>query len=574
MSKENCSCCEYDKPKQGKFLKITGILFNEYVLMGLSILGAFYLKEYLEGIAIAVFFTAGEFFQERAVRKAKKNIQSLIDARPNTARVLRNNVIEEIPSGQVIIGDILEIRTGENVPVDGILDVDVALFNTAALTGESVPRIMHKGDKILSGMIASDCVVQITADKTFENSAFSRIIEMVRNATERKAGSEKFIRKFARIYTPLVIFSAILVAVIPTLAGADFNTWLYRALVFLVASCPCALVISIPLGFFGGIGLASRNGILFKGGNYLDAIKHLHTVVFDKTGTLTKGVFEVQNVEGDVLQAAASIEKYSNHPIAKSIVEYALKHGVHMLKAADIKEQGGLGLSATIDGVRWLVGNTRLLEANGIAYPQEIKNITETIAVCACNGKYAGYITVADEIKSGAKETISGLKDAGINTVMLSGDKNAIVEKTARETGIDKWFGELMPDGKVEKFASLKSAETGKIAFVGDGINDAPVIAISDIGIAMGGMGSDIAIETADVVIQTDNPFKVVQAIKIGRATRNVVWQNITLSLGVKFIVLSLGVSGFVTLWAAVIADVGVALLAILNASLILRKKI
>ncbi|MDR0618756.1 MAG: cadmium-translocating P-type ATPase [Bacteroidales bacterium] len=557
-----------------KFLKITGILFNEYVLMGLSMLGAFYLGEYIEGIAIVVFFLVGEFFQERAVKRAKKNIRNLIDARPNTARVLRNNAIEEIPPEHVIIGDILEIRAGESVPVDGILDVDVALFNTAVLTGESVPRIMHKGGKVLSGMIASDCAVRITADKTYENSAFSRIIEMVQNATERKAGSEKFIRKFARIYTPLVIFSAALVVAIPTLAGADFDTWLYRALIFLVASCPCALVISIPLGFFGGVGLASRNGILFKGGNYLDAITHLRTVVFDKTGTLTKGVFEVQNVEGDVLQAAASIEKYSNHPIAKSIVEYALKHGIYMLEAADIKEQGGLGLSATIDGTRWLVGNTHLLEINGIAYPQEIKSIVETIAVCACNGKYAGYITVADEIKNGVKETISELKNAGINTVMLSGDKNAIVEKTARETGIDKWFGELMPDGKVEKLTSLKNAETGKIAFVGDGINDAPVIAISDIGIAMGGMGSDIAIETADVVIQTDNPFKVVQAIKIGRTTGKVVWQNITLSLGVKFIVLLLGVLGLATLWAAVIADVGVAFLAIFNASRILGKKV
>jgi Cd2+/Zn2+-exporting ATPase len=542
--------------------------------MGLSMLGAFYLGDYLEGIAIVAFFLTGEFFQEQAVKKAKKNIQSLIDARPNTARVLRNGTVAEIPSEQVIMGDILEVRTGESVPVDGILNTDVALFNTAALTGESIPRIIHKGDKVLSGMIASDCVVQITANKTFENSAFSRIIEMVQNATERKAGSEKFIRKFARIYTPLVILFAIFVAAIPTLAGADFDTWLYRALIFLVASCPCALVISIPLGFFGGVGLASHNGILFKGGNYLDAITGLRTVVFDKTGTLTKGVFEVQKVEGNILQAAAAIEKHSNHPIAKSIVEYALKCGVQMLDTTDIKEHAGLGLSAMIDGQRWLVGNTRLLEDNGIAYPQEIKNIIETIAVCACDCKYAGYITVADKIKESAKETISELKNAGISTVMLSGDKNAIVEKIACETGIDKWFGELMPDGKVEKFAALKNAEAGKIAFVGDGINDAPVIAMSDIGIAMGGMGSDIAIETADVVIQTDNPFKVVQAIKIGRATRNVIWQNVSLSLGVKFIVLLLGVLGLATLWAAVIADVGVALAAILNASRMLRKRI
>jgi Cd2+/Zn2+-exporting ATPase len=433
---------------------------------------------------------------------------------------------------------------------------------------------MHKGDKVLSGMIASDCVVQITADKTFENSAFSRIIEMVQSATERKAGSEKFIRKFARIYTPLVVLSAILVAVIPTLAGADFDTWLYRALVFLVASCPCALVISIPLGFFGGVGLASRNGILFKGGNYLDAITGLKTAVFDKTGTLTKGVFEVQTVEGDVLQAAASIEKYSNHPIAKSIVEYASRNSIELLNVTDIKEQAGMGLSAKINGEQWLVGNIRLLQTFGIEYPANLSSIVETVAVCACDGKYRGYITVADEIKEGAKETVSGLKNAGITTVILSGDKNAIVEKTALSLGVDKWFGELMPEDKVEKFTALKQESAGKTAFVGDGINDAPVIAISDIGIAMGGMGSDMAIETADIVIQTDAPSKIVQAVKIGKITRNVVWQNITLSLGVKFIVLSLGVLGIATLWAAVFADVGVAFIAILNASRILHKKI
>ncbi|MDR0762923.1 MAG: cadmium-translocating P-type ATPase [Bacteroidales bacterium] len=553
---------------------MANILFNEYVLMGLSMLGAFYLGEYLEGIAIVVFFMTGEFFQERAVRKAKKNIQSLIDARPNTARILKNGNTEEIPSEQVKIGDILEVRTGESVPVDGILNTDVALFNTAALTGESVPRIMHKGDKVLSGMIASDCVVQITADKTFENSAFSRIIEMVQNATERKAGSEKFIRKFARIYTPLVILSAILVVLIPTLVGADFDTWLYRALVFIVASCPCALVISIPLGFFGGIGLASRNGILFKGGNYLDAITELKTVVFDKTGTLTKGVFEVQNIEGDVLQAAASIEKHSNHPIAKSIVNYALRNNVELLTATDIKEQAGMGLSANINGAQWLVGNTRLLQTFGIEHPVHLGNIVETVAVCACNGKYKGYITVADEIKDDAKETVSGLKNAGIWTVMLSGDKNAIVEKTALSLGIDKWFGELMPENKVEKFTALKRESAGKTAFVGDGINDAPVIAISDTGIAMGAMGSDMAIETADIVIQTDAPSKIVQALKIGKITKAVVWQNIALSLGVKFVVLFLGVLGMATLWEAVFADVGVSFIAILNASRILRKKV
>jgi Cd2+/Zn2+-exporting ATPase len=560
-------------------------------------LGAFYLGDYLEGVAIVVFFLAGEYFQERAVKKAKKNIQNLLDIRPKLARVLRGDLVEEIRSEEVEIGDVLEVKTGESVPVDGILEADVALFNTAALTGESVPRVLHKGDKVLSGMIASDCVVNITAEKTFENSALSRILEMVQNATERKAGSEKFIRKFARIYTPIILLSAILVATIPVLLGYDFDTWLYRALVFLVASCPCALVISIPLGFFGGIGLASRNGILFKGSNYLDAITMLDTVVFDKTGTLTKGVFDVQTIvseygdlsqetatgngsseskRDDLLRKAASIEKYSNHPVAKSIVLYAQKNNIRLEVASDVKEMAGHGICATINGEKWIVGNTRLLKQNNISYPLELDSVAETLVVCACDGKYSGYITVADEIKDDAIDAICELKKLKIKTAMLSGDKKAIVEKTAQTLSIDKYWSELLPENKVERFSYLKKLlpKNKKIAFVGDGLNDAPVLAISDIGIAMGGVGSDMAIETADVVIQTDAPSKIVQAVKIGNITRGVVKQNITLSLAVKFIVLLLGILGIATLWEAVIADVGVAFIAILNAARILGKKV
>lgn len=437
-------------------------------------------------------------------------------------------------------------------------------------------------------MIATDSVCRIKVTRPFGQSALARILELVQNATERKAPAEQFIRKFARIYTPVVTMLAVLIVVLPwmwSLIDPEFmylfNDWLYRGLVFLVISCPCALVISIPLGYFGGIGAASRQGILFKGGNYLDAITRINTVVLDKTGTVTKGVFEVQDIipeEGfskeELLHAVAIVETQSNHPIAKAIVSSVPKERIPFAQPVNVKEVAGQGLEAELDGKKILAGNMKLLETNGIAYPPEVADIPETTVLCAVDGKYAGYIVVADELKEDAKVAVEELRKAGIkDIVMLSGDKQAIVSKLAGELGIDRAYGDLLPEGKVQRFEELSINPGNKVSFVGDGINDAPVLAMSDVGIAMGGLGSDVAIETADVVIQTDQPVKIPMAIRIGKATRQIVIQNITMAFGVKLIVLILGAGGLATLWEAVFADVGVSLLAILNAIRIMRKK-
>ena len=555
--------------------------FSEFTLMIVATIGAFYIGEYPEGVAVMLFYTIGELFQDKAVDKAKRNIGALLDVRPEKALVLRdNNLITESPKN-VKVGEIIEIKSGERVPLDGVMLNEVAAFNTAALTGESVPRNIREGEEVLAGMIVTDKVIRIKVTRPFDKSALARILELVQNASERKAPAELFIRKFARIYTPIVIGLAILIVILPfvysfidTQFAFVFNDWLYRALVFLVISCPCALVVSIPLGYFGGIGAASRLGILFKGGNYLDAITKINTVVFDKTGTLTKGTFEVQECksasgisEKELIKLVASVESDSTHPIAKAIVNHAKLQNVELLPVTDTKEFAGFGLEAMIDGTPVLVGNCRLLSKFNIEYPAELLQVTDTIVVCAIGTDYAGCLLLADTLKEDAKKAIDDLKALHIKNIqILSGDKQSIVTNFAEKLGITDAYGDLLPEGKVRHLEELRQDRTNQIAFVGDGMNDAPVLALSHVGIAMGGLGSDAAIETADVVIQTDQPSKVAEAIKVGKLTRRIIWQNVSLAFGVKLLVLILGAGGIATLWEAVFADVGVALLAIMNA--------
>lgn len=560
-------------------------LFNEFTLMGIATIGAFCIGEYPEGVAVMLFYSIGEHFQELAVGRARKNIRALLDIRPETATVIHDGQPVEIHPREVKPGETIEVKTGERIPLDGILQTEQASFNTAALTGESVPRTIRKGEAVLAGMIVTDRVISLTVDKPYDQSALSRILAMVQEATERKAPAELFIRRFARIYTPIVVGLAVLIVLLPFLYsllapsfGFVFSEWLYRALVFLVISCPCALVVSIPLGYFGGIGAASRAGILFKGGNYLDAITKVNTVVFDKTGTLTRGVFEVCHAESvlpggeeELLSYVTAAEQKSNHPIARAILRYAacpsLSAGIVPVAPLQVEEVAGNGLKALIDGKEVLVGNARLLRQNGISYPPRLDEIADTTVLCAVDGRYAGYLVLADEPKPDAGLAIRKLKRLNIDNIqILSGDKQEIVSNLGGSLGIQQAYGNLLPEGKVKHMEALKSNPTRCVAFVGDGINDAPVLALSDVGIAMGGLGSDAAIETADVVIQTDQPSRIATAIRIGRATRRIVWQNIALAFGVKLIVLLLGAGGIATLWEAVFADVGVALIAILNA--------
>lgn len=555
--------------------------FSEFTLMIVATIGAFYIGEYPEGVAVMLFYTIGELFQDKAVDKAKRNIGALLDIRPEKALVLRDNgLITESPKN-VKVGEIIEIKSGERVPLDGVMLNEVAAFNTAALTGESVPRNIREGEEVLAGMIVTDKVIRIKVTRPFDKSALARILELVQNASERKAPAELFIRKFARIYTPIVIGLAVLIVILPfvysfidTQFAYVFNDWLYRALVFLVISCPCALVVSIPLGYFGGIGAASRLGILFKGGNYLDAITKINTVVFDKTGTLTQGTFEVQECksasgikEKELIKLVASVESNSTHPIAKAIVNYAKLQNVELLPVTGTREFAGFGLEAMINGTPVWVGNCRLLSKFNIKYPAELLQITDTMVVCAIGTDYAGYLLLADTLKEDAKKAIDDLKMLHIKNIqILSGDKQSIVTNFAEKLGISKAYGDLLPEGKVKHLEELRQDEANRIAFVGDGMNDAPVLALSHVGIAMGGLGSDAAIETADVVVQTDQPSKVAEAIKVGKLTRRIIWQNVSLAFGVKLLVLILGAGGIATLWEAVFADVGVALLAIMNA--------
>ena len=555
--------------------------FSEFTLMFIATLGAFYIGEYPEGVAVMLFYSIGELFQEKAVDRAKRNIGALLDVRPEEAAVVRENeVIVENPK-KVKVGETIEIKTGGRVPLDGMMLNDVAAFNTAALTGESVPRSIRRNEEVLAGMIVTDKVIRIRVTRPFDKSALARILELVQNASERKAPAELFIRKFARVYTPIVTGLAVLIVLLPFLYSLispqfvfAFNDWLYRALVFLVISCPCALVVSIPLGYFGGIGAASRLGILFKGGNYLDAITKINTVVFDKTGTLTKGTFEVQSCkcepgisEEELVRLVASVERDSTHPIAKAVVNYAKLRHIELSTVTDSKEYAGLGLEATVGDVSVLVGNCRLLAKFQIKYSPELLSITDTIVVCAIGNSYAGYLLLSDTLKEDAKAAVQNLKALGIQNIqILSGDKQSIVSNFAEKLGISEAYGDLLPDGKVKHLEELRRHAENQVAFVGDGMNDAPVLALSNVGIAMGGLGSDAAIETADVVIQTDQPSKVAEAIKVGKLTRRIVWQNISLAFGVKLLVLILGAGGLATLWEAVFADVGVALIAIMNA--------
>ena len=555
--------------------------FSEFTLMFVATLGAFYIGEYPEGVAVMLFYSVGELFQEKAVDKAKRNIGALLDVRPEEAAVVRDErVVIENPQS-VKVGETIEIKTGGRVPLDGMMLNEVAAFNTAALTGESVPRSIRMGEEVLAGMIVTDKVIRIKVIRPFDKSALARILELVQNASERKAPAELFIRKFARVYTPIVIGLAVLIVLLPFIYSLitpqflfTFNDWLYRALVFLVISCPCALVVSIPLGYFGGIGAASRLGILFKGGNYLDAVTKINTVVFDKTGTLTKGTFEVQfcNCESGVseeelIRMIASVESSSTHPIAKAVVNYAGQRDIELSSVTDSKEYAGLGLEAAVNGIQVLAGNGRLLSKFQIEYPPELLSITDTIVVCAIGNKYAGYLLLSDSLKEDAKIAIQNLKALGIQNIqILSGDKQSIVSNFAEKLGISEAYGDLLPDGKVKHLEELRQHTENQVAFVGDGMNDAPVLALSNVGIAMGGLGSDAAIETADVVIQTDQPSKVAEAIKVGKLTRRIVWQNISLAFGVKLLVLILGAGGLATLWEAVFADVGVALIAIMKA--------
>ena len=555
--------------------------FSEFTLMFVATLGAFYIGEYPEGVAVMLFYSVGELFQEKAVDKAKRNIGALLDVRPEEAAVVRDGrVVIENPQN-VKVGETIERKTGGRVPLDGMMLNEVAAFNTAALTGESVPRSIRMGEEVLAGMIVTDKVIRIKVIRPFDKSALARILELVQNASERKAPAELFIRKFARVYTPIVIGLAVLIVLLPFIYSLitpqflfTFNDWLYRALVFLVISCPCALVVSIPLGYFGGIGAASRLGILFKGGNYLDAVTKINTVVFDKTGTLTKGTFEVQSCncesgvsEEELIRMIASVESSSTHPIAKAVVNYAGQRDIELYSVTDSKEYAGLGLEAAVNGIQVLAGNGRLLSKFQIEYPPELLFITDTIVVCAIGNKYAGYLLLSDSLKEDARIAIQNLKALGIQNIqILSGDKQSIVSNFAEKLGISEAYGDLLPDGKVKHLEELRQHTENLVAFVGDGMNDAPVLALSNVGIAMGGLGSDAAIETADVVIQTDQPSKVAEAIKVGKLTRRIVWQNISLAFGVKLLVLILGAGGLATLWEAVFADVGVALIAIMNA--------
>lgn len=556
----------WDSIKNGDF-------FTEFLLMSIATIGAFAIGEYPEGVAVMLFYAVGELFQNVAVSRAKSDIRALLDVSPNEALVYRNNDYVSVNPETVEIGEKVQVRVGEKIPLDGVLLSEKGTFNTAALTGESKPDTIAKGEKVFTGSINLDGVIEIETTKEFKDSSIARILDMVQNATARKSKTELFIRKFARIYTPIVVFLAIGLTFLPFFFVEEyvFSDWLYRALIFLVISCPCALVISIPLGYFGGLGAASKNGILFKGASYLDEMTKVNTVVMDKTGTVTKGVFKIKEIkaidweEPEFMQYLMAMEEQSTHPIAKAIMEY--KADGEDFQAYEVSEIAGKGLKGTVNGKTVLVGNKPLMVSNNIEVPSETDSIVESIVMVSIEGKSAGYVIIADELKDDAHEAIKQIRESGISKIiMLSGDKDSITQQVAKEMGVDWAKGGLLPQDKLKEVEKLMSENIGRVAFIGDGINDAPVLDASDVGIAMGGLGSDVAIETADVIIQTDQPSKIAKAIKIGRSTRHIVWQNIGLAFGVKIMILILGAGGLATMWEAVFADVGVALLAILNA--------
>ncbi|AZA53753.1 heavy metal translocating P-type ATPase [Chryseobacterium sp. G0201] len=557
-----------------------GDVFSEFFLMSIATIGAFIIGEFPEGVAVMLFYAVGEVFQTLAVSRAKTNIKALLDQRPDEVTIIENNQPKKIKAAEAKIGDTIQLKSGEKLALDGELISDSASFNTAALTGESKPDSKNKGETVLAGMINMNSVALVKVNTAYEDSKLSKILELVQNATAQKAPTELFIRKFARIYTPIVVALAVLICIVPYFFVDDyvFRDWLYRALIFLVISCPCALVISIPLGYFGGIGAASRNGILFKGSNFLDKIAEIQNVVMDKTGTMTEGVFKVQDVtikEGfdkdEILQLVNVVESKSTHPVATAVHEFVGEIN-NSINLEDTEEIAGHGLKARANGKEILVGNFKLLDKFNISYEVDPSKIVYTVIAIAYDGKFAGFITIADRIKDDAKQAVEKLHSLNVKATMLSGDKTTVVKYVAEQIGIDNAFGDLLPEDKVNKVKEIK-ARNESVAFVGDGVNDAPVVALSDVGIAMGGLGSDATIETADVVIQDDKPSKIPMAINIGKKTKRIVWQNIILAFVVKAIVLVLGAGGLATMWEAVFADVGVALIAILNAVRIQRMK-
>lgn len=558
-----------------------GKVFDENFLMSIATLGAFAIGEFPEAVAVMLFYQVGELFQDYAVDKSRKSIASLMDIRPDYANIIRDGKEEKVDPSEVRIGDTIIIKPGEKVPLDGVVVDGKTTLDTKALTGESVPRGVEVGDQVLSGCINLNGVIKVKVTKEYGESTVSKILDLVENASSKKAKSENFITKFAAYYTPIVVIIAIILAIVPPLIieGANFQDWLYRALSFLVVSCPCALVISIPLSFFGGIGGASKMGVLVKGSNYLEALSNAEIMVFDKTGTLTEGVFEVQNVEPieiskeELLKIAAYAEYYSNHPISKSIKK-AYNKEIDEKEIIDSKEISGKGIEAKIGNQAVLAGNEKLMNEKGIEYTK-CTHVGSVVYV-AIDGKYVGHIVIADKIKEDAKRTIEELRKNNIKeTVMLTGDRKNIGEAVAKELGIDKVYAELLPDGKVEKVEELLKTKSpkGKLAFVGDGINDAPVLAMADIGIAMGGLGADSAIEAADIVIMTDQPSKIISAIKLSKKTMRIVRENIIFAIAVKVLVLILTAVGLSSMWQAVFADVGVSIIAILNALRALRVK-
>lgn len=551
-----------------------GQVFDENFLMSIATIGAFFIGEYPEGVAVMLFYQVGELFQSYAVGKTRKSIASLMDIRPDYANVKKGDELVKVDPDEVQIGDIIVIKAGEKIPLDGKVIEGSSMIDTSALTGESIPRVVEVGSDILSGCININGVITAEVTKEFGESTVSKILDLVENASSKKSNSEQFITKFARYYTPVVVIIAVFLAIIPPLVidGATFSDWIYRALAFLVVSCPCALVISIPLSFFGGIGGASKKGVLVKGSNYLEALAETEIVVFDKTGTLTKGVFNVQEIhpEGvskeELLELTAHAESYSNHPISLSL-KRAYSKEIDNGRISDVEEISGHGVIATVDGKKVMAGNIKLMKMMDIPYFNG--ELIGTIVRVAVNNKYIGYIVIADEVKEDSAQAIKELKAANIKqTVMLTGDNKSIGSKVAKELGLDKVYTELLPADKVEKLEELFSQKSkkGKLAFVGDGINDAPVLARADIGIAMGGLGSDAAIEAADVVIMTDEPSKIATTMKISKKTLKIAHQNIVFAIGIKIIVLILSAFGITTMCAAIFADVGVTIIAVLNA--------
>ena len=566
---------------------VNGDFFNEFTLMTLACVGAFCIGELPEAVGVMLFYSIGETLQHGAVDRATRNISQLIDVRGERATVLRDGGEATVDPRSVKPGEVIAVHPGERVPLDGVMTAGEGVFDTSALTGESVPREICGGGEVLAGMICLRRSVRLRVSREFGDSALSRILAMVGEASSRKARTELFIRRFARIYTPVVIVLALLVVAVPALVAAVhpdfhyvFTEWLYRALVFLVISCPCALVVSVPLGYFAGIGAASRLGILFKGGSYLEAVRRIDTIAFDKTGTLTTGRFGVERVEcvdGDeltMLCLMAAAESGSSHPLAKTLADYVSSRGGRIPKAEAMSEMAGFGVKARVDGHEVLAGNLRLLESEGVPFPSSAGVGAGTVIACAVDGRYLGCVLLADTVKPDAAEALAQLRGLGVRRLlMLSGDRREITDAYAARLGIDEAHGELLPQDKARIVERLTKTPGCVTAFVGDGMNDAPVLALSDVGVAMGGLGSDAAIESADVVIQTDQPLRIATAIRIGRETHTVVIENIVGAIGIKVAILVLGVLGYASLWGAVFADVGVALLAVLNSMRILWKR-